>query len=119
MKKDNFVYVEDILDAFGKIFNYIQGSSEQDFYKDEKTQDAVIRKFEIAGEAVKNISQELKDQYPGVPWKSMAGMRDKLIHDYAGVDLVAVWETIQKLLPSLISDFNKIYAYDFLPACCL
>ena len=68
---------------------------------DDKTSSAVIRKFEIIGEATKQISDDVKIKYPAIPWKAMAGMRDKLIHFYAGVDHRLVWETIQTKLPEL------------------
>ncbi len=108
MKKDDYVYIEDILEAFNKICEYTKGQTEKDFYNNEMIQDAVIRKFEIAGEAVKNISTELKGKHSNVPWKKMAGMRDKLVHDYSGVDLIVLWETIQKLLPELIGNLSVV-----------
>jgi uncharacterized protein with HEPN domain len=76
MKKDDTVFIKDIISSFNKIISYVKGFSEKDFYRDEKTQDAVIRKFEVVGEAVKNISEGFKQQYAFIPWKKMAGMRN-------------------------------------------
>jgi len=71
------------------------------FLSDPKTQDAVIRNFEVIGEAVKGLSQDLRDRHPSVPWKQAAGMRDFLIHVYFGVNLERVWRTVQQDLPAL------------------
>ena len=107
MKKDDSIYIDDIINAMKKIILYCENMKEKEFYNDEKTQDAIIRKLEIIGEASKNISSEYKNIHNQIPWKSMAGMSDKMIHDYAGVDLIAVWETI-KILPNLIKDLKTI-----------
>ena len=70
--------------------------------------DAVIRNFEVIGEATKMISEDLKQAYIEIPWKEMAGMRDKLIHDYLGVDVEVIWETVQQDIPVLEKLLNKI-----------
>lgn len=93
MKEDR-VYLLHIRDALQCIRDYTQ-AGEKAFFSDRKTQDAVLRNFEIIGEAVKHLSADLKNRYPGVPWKRVAGMRDKVIHDYFGVNLKLVWETIR------------------------
>ncbi len=79
-----------------------------DFVKDTKTVYAVIRALEIIGEAVKNISQEIKETYPEIPWRKIAGMRDKVIYEYFGVKLERVWEVIKKDIPTLKPLFEKI-----------
>ncbi len=84
MSKDVRVYIEDILEAITKIEEYMKGlSSTDDFYNNTQIQDAILRRLEIIGEAVKNISQEFRNQYPDIPWKQIAGMRDILIHEYS------------------------------------
>jgi len=79
-----------------------------DFSGDLKTVDAIIRNLEIIGEAAKHIPVEMRETYPSIPWKEMSGMRDKLIHDYFGVDLKVVWKTIHDQLPELKSQINNI-----------
>jgi len=99
MNRDQF-YLLHIRDSINRIFEYTQ-SGENQFRRDSMIQDAVIRNFEIIGEAVKNLSDTLKQEQPSIPWRQIAGMRDKLIHDYFGVDLVMVWKTIEDELPAL------------------
>jgi hypothetical protein len=79
-----------------------------DFIRDEKTIDAVIRNLEVVGEAAKNVPEEIRQKYPQIPWKEVAGMRDRLIHAYFGVDLEIVWQTIVSDLPKLESELVKI-----------
>jgi len=73
----------------------------EDFEKDDKAFSAVLRKFEIIGEAAKNIPDEVRSKYPAIPWREMTGMRDKLIHFYFGINYDLVWQTIQNRLPTL------------------
>lgn len=73
----------------------------KDFEKDEKTQDAVIRAFEVLGEAAKKIPKDFREKYPKIPWGKMAGMRDKLIHDYWGANIKRIWKTVKEDIPPL------------------
>lgn len=75
---------------------------------DEIRQDAVIRKLEVVGEATKRVENQLRDRYSEVPWRAMAGMRDKLIHDYFNVDLEIVWETAKSEVPALVKQIELI-----------
>lgn len=108
MKKDDSIYLDHINTSLNKITDYIQGHDINTFLKSEKTQDAVIRQLEIIGEATKRISKELKDKNFQIPWADMAGMRDKLIHDYIGVDIWVVWETAKKDVPEMMEKLHRI-----------
>lgn len=94
-------YLSDIFDTIEKIEGFTQDTSFQEFAEDEMRVFAVVRALEIIGEASKNIPVDIKENYPSVPWKEMAGTRDKLIHFYFGVNLNVVWKTIIKDLPPL------------------
>ncbi|KKU48975.1 hypothetical protein A3H10_00800 [Candidatus Uhrbacteria bacterium RIFCSPLOWO2_12_FULL_46_10] len=87
------IYIKHILDAIATIEGYISGISAEDFYANKLCQDGVTRELEIMGEAVKRLSPECTASMVSVPWKDIARMRDKLIHDYISVDLDAVWKT--------------------------
>ncbi len=108
MKCDESVYRQHILDAIAKAETYIQGIDEVTFNQNALIQDGVIRQIEIIGEATKRLSSELRTQYAHLPWDDMAGMRDKLIHDYFGVDIEKVWLTAKDDLPALKSEVVKI-----------
>lgn len=107
-KRNEKFFLSDINNSVEKILRYSHNLSFDDFYHDEKTIDAIERNFEIIGEAVKNISVKTKNKYPNVPFKQIAGMRDKLIHDYFGVDYEIIYETIKKKLPEFKLQIEKI-----------
>ncbi len=90
-----------ILESTELIEDYLAHINKAGFLNDRKLQDAISRRLEIIGEATKAISQSTRQKYPEVPWKEMAGMRDKLTHEYFGVDMEIIWETCQEDLPGL------------------
>lgn len=96
MKKDYRILLIHILECADKVEEYTKDITKEKFLKDTQIQDAVMRRIEIIGEAVKNVSQEVKDKYPDIPWKQMAGMRDILIHEYFGVDLELTWKVAKE-----------------------
>ena len=98
--KDDRVYLQHIRDALQDIAAYC-GSDHGAFLDDRMRQDATLRKLEVIGQAVKNLSEDTKSRQPEIPWKQIAGMRDKVIHDYFGVNLEIVWAVVQKELPKL------------------
>ncbi|MBL7092901.1 DUF86 domain-containing protein [candidate division KSB1 bacterium] len=95
MVRNPKLYLNDILSSIDKIFEFIQGFDFEDFVDDDKTSSAVIRKLEIIGEAVKNVPDEIKNQYPDIKWREIARMRDKLIHWYFGTDYDIVWKVLK------------------------
>ena len=108
MKKADAVYLKHIRDAISRIEEYTKAVGYDNFVKNNLIQDGVIRHLEIIGEATKRLSTEFKNKYPHIPWKDVAGMRDKLIHDYLGVDIDAVWDTVKKDIPALKKEVKKI-----------
>lgn len=101
-------YLFDIFDTIEKIEGFTQDLSFEAFAEDEMRVFAVVRALEIIGEAAKNIPVDVKENYPSVPWKEMAGTRDKLIHFYFGVNLNVVWKTIIRDLPPLKEQISEI-----------
>jgi len=98
----------DMLEAIDRATAYIENMSYEDFLADSKTQDATIRTLEILGEASKDLSEQIKVRFPNIPWRSIAGQRDKLIHHYFGVNLDIVWESISLDLPSLRLQISQV-----------
>lgn len=95
------LYLKDIFEAMGAVQTFVEGMNFDAFIADDKTTSAVVRKLEIIGEATKNVPEEIRQKYPQVPWKQMAGMRDWIIHGYFAVNYFVVWETTVELIPPL------------------
>jgi uncharacterized protein with HEPN domain len=105
--KDDRDYLDHILEAGRRVLEYTR-NGRTSFEADRMTQDAVIRNLEVIGEAVKNVSEALRQQYPVVPWKRIAGLRDTLIHRYFRIDFDLVWDIVEVHLPELMAQVNAI-----------
>lgn len=101
-------YLDDILDAVDKIEVFTQGMSYEEFSKDDKTVYAVTRALEVIGEATKRIPRRARESCPSLPWSEMAGMRDKLIHAYFGINKTIIWRTIRDDIPPLRSAMQAL-----------
>ena len=108
MTKDNSIYLGHIKQAIENIISFTQDIDQVRFLDNKLVQDATIRNLEIIGEASKNITAKFRDNHPEIEWKKMAGMRDKLIHQYMGVDILAVWGVIEEVLPTLDEQISKL-----------
>jgi uncharacterized protein with HEPN domain len=102
-------YIEDVIDTMNKAERFVEGMEYESFLADDKTAFAVVRALEVIGEAVKKVPAEIRSRYIGIPWIEMAGMRDKLIHEYFGVNLRIVWDTLKKDVPRLKPEFEQMY----------
>ena len=100
--------IQDILASAKKIQRYTFGLSFEQFTLDEKTVDAVVRNFEIIGEAANRLPDEFKDQYPNVDWGRIRGFRNRIVHDYFGIDYSIVWQIVENYLPELVADVKKL-----------
>ena len=108
MKREIGDYIEDILEAISNAMEFTKEMSYDEFVKDTKTVYAVIRAIEIIGEAIKNILEDIRMKQPDIPWRSIAGMRDKVIHAYFGVKIERVWEVVKRDIPNLKPKFEKM-----------
>jgi uncharacterized protein with HEPN domain len=107
-KRQNPDLLCDIKEAIRRINIYLEDLNYEKFLEDAKTQDAVVRNLEIIGEATKNLSEGLKKKYHNIPWKELAGVRDRLIHQYFGVNFEIVWTVAKHELPELGKQIEKI-----------
>ena len=107
-KRNDQELVQDIIECAHRIRSYIEQIGYDDFQQDHKTQDAVIRNIEVIGEAAKLLSDNIKKDHPNITWKEIAGTRDKLIHDYFGINIDVVWSIAKEDLPIFIEQLENI-----------
>ena len=107
-KREPNLLVEDIIESGKKILNYTSNLSFEDFTKDEKTIDAVIRNFEIIGEAANRLPDNFKENHPEIDWQRIRGFRNRIVHDYFGIDFTIVWKIKNSFLPTLISKLETL-----------
>jgi len=108
MPKTYKVYLEDMIEAVGKIEKYTKDLTFQKFKKTDLVTDAVVRNLEIIGEAAKKIPNDVKEKTPTIEWKKISGLRDILIHEYSGVDLEILWDIVKNKLPELKKQVSQI-----------
>ena len=106
--KEPAIFINHILDSIEDIEDYSRNISSNQFLQDKKLQDAIIRRIEIIGEAVKNIPDSFRKKHPKIPWKGIAGMRDKIIHHYFGLDLDTIWNVVKEEIPTLKKEIKNI-----------
>jgi uncharacterized protein with HEPN domain len=111
MSRDLKVYIEDIFESLEIIADYVKDIDEEDFSNSIQIQDAVIRRFEIIGEAAKQVPDSFRKKYPKIPWRKMAGLRDALIHQYFGVSIRRVWKMIKNDLNKARNDISEIITH--------
>lgn len=107
-RRNYLLYLEDIQDSMAKILSFTEDLSFDEFSTDTKTQDAVIRNFEIIGEASNNLPNKIREQYPEVPWNEMYGLRNIISHQYFGIDLELIWNIITSQLPENHQQITEI-----------
>ena len=110
-RRSDSLFLADIREAIAKILAYTAGGREA-FLADGRTQDAVLRNIEVIGEAARNVSEATRKAHPAVPWREMADMRNKVIHDYFRLDVDVIWDVIQNDLPSLKLQMDSLRAQD-------
>ncbi len=107
-RRDRNILLNDILESLKKIKKYMDGMTFEDFLKDDKTIDACVRNFEIIGEVSSKIDEDFKLLHPEIEWNRMKGLRNRLIHDYSGIDYELVWNIISEYLDDLENQIQKI-----------
>jgi uncharacterized protein with HEPN domain len=107
-KRDTGLLIADMLESIARIRRYVAGMDYDAFLADERTCDAVVRNVEIIGEASKQVPEDFKQAHTALPWQQMAGMRNRIVHDYTGVDLAIVWDVAQNALPKLQTQLEAL-----------
>lgn len=107
-KRDAGLLIEDIEGAMARIERYVADTDRESFLKDEKTIDAVVRNLEIIGEAVRRLPPEFTEKHSFVPWSQIAGLRNRIVHDYFGLDLEIIWQVLQVSLPEFQDQLDRI-----------
>jgi uncharacterized protein with HEPN domain len=107
-QRDELVYLHDMVTSARRILEYLEGRSRTDLDKDQMLQDAVCRQLEVLGEAANRVGEGTRSKHPSLPWKSIIGMRNQLIHAYHRVDLDIVWQTAEESLPELIQQLEAL-----------
>ncbi|MBN1586564.1 MAG: DUF86 domain-containing protein [Candidatus Omnitrophica bacterium] len=108
MSRDFSFFIQNMVDACERIPRYVQGMSVEDFQKDEKTRDAVLRSLEIIGEAAKHVPEEFRNQHARIEWRKLCGLRDVVVHEYFGLDLEIVWDLIQNEVPRFQKELQDL-----------
>lgn len=110
VERDYRDYLEDMINSIEEALSFTEGMNYESFYQDRKTVNAVVRSLEVLGEAGKKISEEVREKNSDIPWRNICGMRDKLIHDYFGVDYEMIWKVVKEDLASLREKLLRIKA---------
>lgn len=108
MNKDPLIFIKHIQESINWVEKYTEGLSKDEFFNNIQVQDAVIRRLEIIGEAVKNLPENFKRKSSDIPWEKIAGLRNILIHEYFGIDIKLLWNLLEKDLPNLKNQINKL-----------
>ena len=108
MKRNNMLFIEDILDCIDKIDKFVGDMTYEEFALDDKTSSAVVRKLEIIGEAARRVSQQFQDEHQEIPWRSIIGLRNILIHEYGEVKLDRVWLIASTYVPALVDQLQSL-----------
>ncbi|MEO7924756.1 MAG: DUF86 domain-containing protein [Chitinophagaceae bacterium] len=107
-KRSPSLLISDIIDSGQKIISYTEGLTYEQFVMDSKSVDAVIRNFEIIGEAANRLSETFKDKYPAIEWHRIRGFRNRIVHDYSGIDYTIVWQIKENFLPDVLEKLRRI-----------